>query len=230
MPKKFWWPTTLSDQITLLQNFLSKIGGYATQLELTAAEVTAVQNMCNACINTFNFTESCKAAMKAATQWRELICFGEPTGSAIPAPPTFPIGDIPLATRGVVTQFFTVRDQIVAADGYTMAIGEDLGIVGAEITPPLPADVTPNLKPTITMGNTVNINGSMQGMDALRIEYAPKGGTFSTIAFLTNTPGGFQITPTAPNQAETGVIRAVFIKKNVEFGNFSPNYPVTVSA
>ena len=66
-------------------------------------------------------------------------------------------------------------------------------------------------------------------MDALRVEYQPNGGKFATIAFLTKTPGGFQLTPTNPNQPEKGMIRCVFIKKNAEFGNFSPNYPVTVS-
>ena len=141
----------------------------------------------------------------------------------------FPIGDLPAATRGVVTQFFSLRDQIVANNGYTLAMGEDLGIVGAEITPLAPNQMTPSLKPTVSMGNTVNIAGSMQGMDALRVEYQPAGGKFTTVAFLTKTPGGFQITPTNPNQPETGVIRAIFIKKNEELGNFSPSYPIMVS-
>jgi hypothetical protein len=66
-------------------------------------------------------------------------------------------------------------------------------------------------------------------MDALRVEYAPKGGNFSTVAFLTTTPGGFQITPGTPGQPEKGHIRAVYIKKNEVYGNYSADYPVTVS-
>jgi hypothetical protein len=89
--------------------------------------------------------------------------------------------------------------------------------------------VTPNLKTATSTGYWVNLSGSMQGMDALRVEYAPKGGAFKTVAFLTNTPGGFQITPLAAGQPETGHIRAVFIKKNAEFGNYSADYPVTLS-
>jgi hypothetical protein len=58
---------------------------------------------------------------------------------------------------------------------------------------------------------------------------APNGGDFAPVAFLTNTPGSFQITPANPNQPESGVIRAVYIKKNAEYGNYSANYPVTVS-
>ena len=69
----------------------------------------------------------------------------------------------------------------------------------------------------------------MQGMDALRVEYAPNDGQFTNVAFLTNTPGGFQITPQTPGQPEAGRIRCVYIKRNAEFGNYSADYPVTVS-
>ncbi len=229
MAKRPWWPTTLADQSTLLQNFSAKIGGYAGVLGFTPAEITAAQELCSACIDAYIFTEGCRMTMLAATQWREIVCYGGPTGSAIPTPPVFPVSGIPGASRGVVTQFFATRDRILSAAGYTPAIGEDLGLVGAEITPPSPNNVTPNLKTRVSMGNFVNIIGSMQGMDALRVEYAPKGGNFTTVAFLTNTPGGFSITPANPDQPETGVIRAVFIKKNAEYGNFSPSYPVTVA-
>ncbi|MGB7207889.1 MAG: hypothetical protein WBD27_04445 [Pyrinomonadaceae bacterium] len=229
MARKSWWATTLADQSAQLLNFSSKIGGYAGQLGWTPAQVTAAQNVCATFINAVNFTEGARASMLAATQWREMIFFGEPNGALAPPTPNFPDGGDFSFTLGVVTQFFALREQIVANSKYTMAMGEDLGIVGAEIIPLAPTNVTPNLKASVSMGNTVNLTGSMQGMDALRVEYAPKGGDFTTVAFLTKTPGGFQITPTNPSGAETGFVRAVFIKKNEEYGNFSPNYPVTVS-
>lgn len=230
MPKKFWWAGSLSDQVSQMQNFVTKINGYAAVLGLTPAEISTMQNLGTVFIGAYNFAEGCRASMQAATQWRDMVFYGEPTGTDAPEPPVFPVGVTTDRTRGVVTQFFAARDRILASPGYTLAIGEDLGIVGAEIAPRPPSEVTPALKASVTMGNTVNLTGSMQGMDGLRVEYAPKGGTFTTIAFLTNTPGGFQITPTNPNQPETGMIRAVFIKKNAELGNFSPNYTVTVSA
>lgn len=229
MARKSWWPNSLAEQSTMLLNFRSKVGGYATQLGFTPVQVTAAQNLCFTFINAFNFTEGARASMQAATQWREMVFFGEPTGGAAPPTPNFPDGGDFTFTLGVATQFFALRDQIVANNGYTSAMGEDLGIVGSEIVPQAPTNVTPSLKASVSMGNTVNLTGSMQGMDALRVEYAPKGGVFSTVAFLTKTPGGFLITPTNPSGAETGFVRAVFIKKNAEFGNFSPNYPVTVS-
>lgn len=229
MPRKAWWSTTLADQSTLMQNFVNKIAGYAAVLGLTPAEITEMQNLGIGFISAYNFAEGCRLSMQAATQWRDLVFYGEPTGMEAPPPPVFPVTGSTERTRGTVTQFFAVRDRIVASAGYTTAIGEDLGLVGAEIAPRPESDLTPELKLTVSFGNTVNLVGSMQGMDALRVEYAPKGGNFTTVAFLTKTPGGFQVTPTIPNQPETGVVRAVFIRKNAEVGNFSPSYPVTVS-
>ena len=65
-------------------------------------------------------------------------------------------------------------------------------------------------------------------MDGMRIEYRPKGGNYSTAAYFTNTPGSIQITPGTPGEPESGTIRAVYLKKNAEYGEFSPEYPVTV--
>ena len=123
-----------------------------------------------------------------------------------------------------------LRDQIVAAPGYTLAIGEDLGIVGPETSKPAPDSLVPELTAKTSTGYWVNLSGSMKGMDALRVEYSRDGSeTFQTVAFLTNTPSGFQISPQTPNQPEKGVIRAVYIKKSEEVGQYSANYPVTLS-
>ena len=229
MARRPWWPSTLADQSSLMQSFRSKIGGYASQLAFTPAQVTDAQTLCTTFINAYNFAEAARLAMQGATQWRDLVFFGEPVGGDAPPTPAFPSGGDFEFTRGVVNRFFSLRDQIVANNGYTLAMGEDLGLIGPE-NPSRPAgEVAPVLKATVSMGNFVNLTGSMQGMDALRVEYSKQGGEFTTIAFLTKTPGGFQVTPSNPNQPENGFIRAVFIKKNEEFGNFSPNYPVTVS-
>lgn len=227
--KRYWWPTAGPAQLILMQNFQSKITGYGAALGLTAPQITAAMALCAGFIEAYNLTEQCKATMKAQTQWRDMAFYGTPKGGTLPESPTFPANVVPLYTKGVVTQFFELRDQIVNAAGYTETIGKDLGIVGAEIPPVPPSAVTPDLKPSVTLGNWINLSGSMQGMDALRVEYAPAGGSFKTVAFLTKTPGGFQVSSSVANQPENGVIRAIYIRKNEEYGNFSPNYPVTLS-
>jgi hypothetical protein len=198
-------------------------------LNLSAAQIAAAEALCNAFIAAFNSTEQARQTMVAMTAWRTEVFFGEPEGNPAPAAPVFSAAETADYTLGVVNQFFALRDLIVASPGYTEAIGEDLGIVGTEVQPRPAGDVTPQLKAVPSNGYTVNISGSMQGMDAMRVEYAPKGGNFRTVAFLTNTPGGFQVSPTTPGAPESGHIRAVYIKRNEEFGNFSADYPVTLS-
>jgi hypothetical protein len=39
----------------------------------------------------------------------------------------------------------------------------------------------------------------------------------------------FTIAPNTPGEPEAGLSQAVFIKKNADFGNTSPEYPVTLS-
>lgn len=229
MARKAWWPGMASEQLVLVQNFQTKIATYAAVLNLAAEQITAAQALCDAFIGASNLMEQSRTAMRAMTQWRNIVLYGDPTGEASPAPPIFPVGGAPAFTRGVVKQFFAFRDMIISLPGYTDAIGEDLGLIGPEITLIAEADMFPDLRAIVSNGNFVNLNGSMQGMDALRVEYAPKGGQFSTVAFLTKTPGGFTINTGDPSQAQAGLIRAIFIRKNADFGSFSPSYPVTVS-
>lgn len=229
MARKYWWPGSMPEQLVSIQNFRSKIESYATRLGLTPAQVTAAVALCDAFIGAVNATEQCRLTMVAMTAWREAVLYGSPEGAPSPPAPVFPVVGATDYSNAVVSQFMRLRDLIVASPGYTLEIGEDLRIVGAENLPPSPANLRPEFKNVTVNGLTINVTGSMQGMDALRVEYSPKGGSFKTVAFLTNTPGGFQITPAAAGQPETGHIRAVYIKRNAEVGNFSADYPVTVS-
>ncbi|MFZ1699468.1 MAG: hypothetical protein WBO10_08960 [Pyrinomonadaceae bacterium] len=229
MPRKFWWPTSLAEQLVLMTNFLLKIGSYETKLPLTAAQVAAAEALCQTFIGAFNSTEAAKQTMQAMTQWRTEVFYGEPEGDPAPDAPVFPVGGAVTYTRGTVTQFFALRELIVASPGYTDAIGEDLGIVGAESSKTPEASLKPEFKTVTAAGTWINVTGSMKGMDAMRVEYAPKNGEFRTVAFLTNTPGGFQVATKEPDQPENGQIRAVYIKKNADVGSWSANYPVTLS-
>ena len=229
MARKFYWPTSIAEQLILMANFLVKIPVYGATVGLTPAQVTAAEALCEAFIGAVQSTEQSKTTMQAMTQWRDGILYGEESSSATPQAPVFPVVGATLYPEGVVKRFMKLRDQIVAAPGFTTAIGEDLGVIGAETSKPAPESVIPVLKAETSTGYWVNLAGSMQGMDALKVEYSRNGSDFTTVAFLTNTPQGIQITPQTPNQPEKGFIRAKFIKKSEEVGQYSANYPVTLS-
>ncbi len=131
---------------------------------------------------------------------------------------------------GVFDEFREFVDLIKASPGYTPAIGADLMIVGTAVTPPTPGSTAPDLKVTTAPGYTVDLAGSMQSMDAIRVEYKRSGSAgWAIAAFLTKLPGEFNITPNTPGAPETGNIRAIFIEKNADFGTYSPEYRLTLS-
>ena len=145
MAKKFWWPSSMPAQLVLVQNFQSKIGSYAVPLGLSTAQVTAAEELCTAFVGAFNSAEQCRATMLAMTQWRDKVFSGE-AGMPSPAAPIFPVVGAVTYPQGVVSSLFSLRDLIVASPGYTQGIGEDLGIVGANIIPPAPDQMTPQFK------------------------------------------------------------------------------------
>ena len=85
------------------------------------------------------------------------------------------------------------------------------------------------MKVSTGSGYNVTVAGSLKGMDAMRVEYRPKNGNWTTAAFFTKLPGSFVVTPQTAGDPETGHVRGILIKKNEPVGNPSPEYPVTVS-
>lgn len=230
MVRNFWWPGTLSAQVLLVQNFAKKITGWAETLGWTPAQLAAAIALCNAIASAIEVTNQCRTAMLAVTNWRDLVLYGQPKGQPGGKAPVFPVINGEDYNRGLVDSFFEIRDQIVANNGYTLAMGEDLGIVGSESSASRgPAETTPELKTVSTSTNHVTINGSMQGMPVMRVEYAPKGQTYSSVAIVTNLPATFAVPKVNPNTPELGTIRTIFVKKNADFGNYSPNYDVTLA-
>ena len=228
MKTRFWWPSAIDKQKSLLQNFFNKIENYEAALALTPAQVVAMQTVCEHAIAAFNYVEGCKTSMQAATAWRNEVMYGGPNGTPAPAAPTFP-GNAPTdVKRGLINSFMRYRDYIVNLPGYDKSIGEDLGLIGAEITPTPEQDMRPELVTRATGSYNVALTGSMQGMDAMRIEYATGDGPYREVGLFTSKPGTVHIEPQNPGQPENGRLRAVFIKKSHVVGNYSPNYSVTI--
>lgn len=231
MARRYWLRGSLAEQAAMFQNIKGKIAGYTAVLPLTAAQETRIILICNIFIACYDYVEAMRATTSSLIEWRDGIFTGVPTGTAAPAAPAYSAVSMPVgAFRGIITEFKDLREFIVASPGYTEAIGEDLMIVGEEITTPSAPTVQPSLNVTTAPGYIVNIAGSMQGYDAMRIEYQRAGSTaWNIAAFATKMPANFTVSPAAGGQPENGRIRAIFVQKNADFGNYSPEYPVTVS-
>ena len=229
--KTDWLPTRLADLLVMFTNIVAKISIYQPVLPLTIAQSIAITAIAQQFIDCYNYVEQAKTTNQSLVEWRNIIFNGDPKGDAAQDPPTPGTPpDVTTWTIGIIDQFRDWVELIKASPGYTRAIGEDLMIVSVKGDELVEADVTPSLKVTASPGYEVDIAGSLQGMDALKVEYSRKGGTgFVLVGFLTKLPGSVLIAPHTPGEPETGNIRGHFIKKNVPFGNSSPEYPVTLS-
>lgn len=226
-----WLPKSKAAQMIMFTNVRAKIGGYAAILPLTAAKVSRIEAICDIFIAVFNFTEQARATYSSLTEWQSNVFTGSPSGSAAPDPPPFPVFTAPASfTIGIFEEFRELRDDIVEADGYTDAIGEDLMIVAPESEDLSEAELIPEIGVQTAFGYTVEITGSLKGTDAMRFYYKRKGAAAPvSVAYLTKLPGKFKIPPQTPGEPESGELYAFFIEDNEEIGQPSLIHPITLS-
>jgi len=159
---------------------------------------------------------------------------GIANGAAGSPPPTDPAWALPADPPANVPPGVKARIREIAAtikaqkSIYTTADGDLLGIIPPDEANRNPSDFTPDLKLRSLANFALEAECRLFGLDGLRIEYRHKGGEWQLAAFLTSNPGVFNIHPQVAGQAEQLEIRAVYIEKNANYGNYSPIYTVVI--
>jgi hypothetical protein len=174
-----------------------------------------------------------EAYRDALTNHRRVMSRGA-VGEATPALPPALVLTPPITTDPVTPGIWQRNNEDVRrvreAPAYTDETGGLLGIIPIVQEAPTEETTQLSLKVSTALNYHVKVAGNMLGFDALRIDYQRNGSTAWTLAaYITKLPAEFQITPATPGQPEQGRIRGVYIKDNQEFGQYSPEYPITVS-
>ncbi|MBK6591008.1 MAG: hypothetical protein IPG22_22335 [Acidobacteria bacterium] len=92
------------------------------------------------------------------------------------------------------------------------------------------AEIAPQPNVSAVGANSVRITGSLNGTDAMRVEYMRKGeDIWNLAAFLTRLPATIVIRPATEGVPESGFIRCILMKNNQDVGQYSPNMSVTIS-
>jgi hypothetical protein len=226
-----WFPGKEADQLLVVQNINSKIGNYAAQLGLTAADVTRIQLLCQTFVDAVTKTYEAQETMEALVKWKNAIKNNATkAGEPAPAAPSFAAVTLPLgATVGVIDQLRAEVRQWKEADGYTEAIGKDLQIVTEKGEQPDPDAIVPEIEVQALSGFRLKVKWKMNGFNLVRVEYQRKGTDVWQPFFLNKSPGEIQIAPALAAQAETGFVRAIYIKDNQDFGIYSDMKTVTLS-
>jgi len=138
-----------------LTTFKTTIGSYSATLGVSAAQVTAQA----ADADYFNYIVSCQTIMQNGAQqwtaWKDLIRGGgTPPPSGIPSTPTFPAA-VPAVAPGIEGRFRALVKQIKANANYNQAIGQALGIEGAQQTGPDLSTIQPDIDATLSGSNVL---------------------------------------------------------------------------
>ena len=225
-------PRTDAEYNAVLQNIAAKLGGYRVALGLSTGDVTRAVN--NAAVFDYILTTS-ELLDTASTQfygWKRAILTGEPSAPAPPAPdfalPSLPVTVTVAAGIRKWTDNLVLR--IKGADAYTEDIGLDLdisdqskhgggggGVHGGNIGETL----NPTLKPHALPTDTVEINWNKQGQAAVRTERRRAGETaWTAIGDAISSPF-IDTTPSTGGNPEKREYRAIYIKQNNPFGQYS---------
>jgi hypothetical protein len=224
----------------MFQNFKAKIPKYATVLNVTAPQQTRFDVICDTFVGIHQSVEQIRATNNDLGAWQQIVFEGAPQGEPAPAPQGEPAPAPPVfqavtplptgASIGIFDEFREMVRFLKANPNYTRNIGEDLMIVAPENETDTPDSIAPALEVEAVGDYRVRVTFKKGEFDALRIEYQRKGAsnwTLGTIA--TASPDEFDIAPNAAGQPESGFIRAVYLNRNQQVGNYSPLYPGTLS-
>lgn len=218
----------MGDRVTWLNNFASKIGGYAATFGITPGEVAMIAAFAAMYAYIVGLIETVDTFKQNLTKYKDKLSIAT-SGSPLGAPPKV---IIPVAPTTVDAGIFTIIGGIVQRikgykNAYTTGIGEDLGIVGDESSFD-PNTFTPEFKGTATPDGAklvfkkdesegVNIYSRMAG-----------AAEFTFLARDTESPYIDNRPLAEAGKPEVREFRCRAVLNDVEIGNFSDVVRVTV--
>lgn len=234
MAKQTYYPTSAAAQVIWLGNFAIKLPGYVTPLGLTALQGTNGVEWAltvSYCLGTW--LPALREHGKAATAAVQAAQFGDPATNI--ALPVFTAPDLPedlaaLGKNGALNQLFALIQTIKASAGYTEAIGQDLGIIGAGETPPDFATLQPQITATVT-ASAVEIGWGWQGygafLDQCEIQVDRGDAAGWQLLTIDTTPGYGDSAP-HPAALTRWKYRAIYRVGDLRVGLWSAEASVTV--
>lgn len=190
MPKhNSYFPSTKPAQIPWLINFITKLPLRAAEMGYLPADYAAVINDATwalYCLEKVNPTA--KAYAQAMTAAIETNLYSEPVlGSPVPLPGYALPTPIPTQVMpGALRRMFEFIAAMKKRAGYTDPIGEDLGVIGEEITDN--PDAVPRLGKIVVRGGEVVIPFFKDGHMGVWIECSVDGGAWAFVTIDTTSP------------------------------------------
>jgi len=233
MKKKFYLPTQEGERVTWLNNFAAKLPAYAAAFGITAAELSIVAAMALIYSFIINLIAQSRAYTQELTQFKNLLSIA-PSGSTLGTLPVLtPAVAPPLTQAGIFTFIGGLVMRIKGTkDFYTPAIGEDLRIIGDEITFD-EANFKTTLKGKSLPGNN-EISFVKSETDGVNVYSHPVGSTdpnvWEKLAFDTSSPYNDTRALANAGVPENRKYRARGVINDVEIGQWSDILSLTFNS
>lgn len=232
MPSRDIIPQNRDAFVVWFANFMLNLPALAAKYGISADKVTALTADNEWAQYWIPARNTAKQQDKQLSDYLTDTLKGDLGDPAIDKPTwALPVGSPSNVPPGIIKRLREVINEIKAQKSvFTQSDGELLDILTAEEAGKTAADFTAELYNLRSTAN-YNVEASFRklGMDAVRVEVRHKGGNWMNVAFLTKSPGVFNVNPQTVGDAEQIELRAVFIKDNQPYGNYSPIYTITVA-
>jgi hypothetical protein len=172
MKRKYYLPPGDNARLAWLQNFSSKIGTYAASLGITPTEVTAIAAFYVMLGYILGIIDQVRTFSQDLTKFKDTL-MAATLGTPLGAVPTLTLAAAPPAVdAGIFTIIAGMVKRIKGSANYNENIGEDLGVIGADIILDF-GSMQPELKITLDVGRP-KIKYKKGGTDGLNI-YVDRG-------------------------------------------------------
>ncbi len=128
---------------------------------------------------------------------------------------------------GIEARVRALVKQIKGHKHYSEADGEILGIVASadEVVEPTAPEFTVKTLASFDL----EITFKKKGMDGVKFQFRRAGGAWQSAGILLASPGVLSITPAVPDVAEQIELRAIYLVKNTETGDYSDAKPAFIA-
>lgn len=223
-------PNNEDDFDLLAQNLKAKSVNFKTALNITD-EMLAMLDTNAAAYHGFRLLKDQFNNTKTAlTNFVEILFSGDKKDPLPPSPNlSFVMPTLP-AKPGIEQQIREFIEYLEIQDNFTDAIGLELGFYVETGDSASPEELVGDFKVKDLSEYRLDIDFSLKGQDALRLDYRAKGTTAWTELTLTSSPYTLEVAPDPNGLAVTLEMRGTLVRKNKTVGNTSDTKTVVAHA
>ena len=217
-----YFPGRIGDQIVWLRNIKTKLPNHATALGLVAGDVTNILLDVDTSIYGLDtYRGALGPASTSCYQCIETALYDDTVPGLIAwAGFTPPPGAPAARPHGCLRRIFAyISDVIKVAPGYTMVIGEDLGVEGPTLGTPDPASTAPEFDLRSTTGGKLEVLWTKKQFDGVRLEF--DRGTAGLLSDMDLRPDYTLNWLPPAGQSAVIRVRLRYLYKGEDFGNWS---------